>query len=214
MKKLILIFMLLPLFSFAQLTASLDNNTNYIWRGISFQKGLLINPSASYTKNKFTYSLWGNIQTLEKDWSELDVNIVYANNIGNFNFELQTGIQLYTPLETEDDFWIQNSIKASYDIFYGLFDVNLNPYKYGKYFELGFNKGYRYLDVSYNLGYGDKVFSKYNIDVNKAYLTSTIGLSHNIKLNKKLKIVPHINYSMNLNSTYSNQFNTGLLLTK
>jgi len=214
MKKLILIFTLLPLFSFAQLTAGLDNNTNYIWRGISFQKGLLVNPSLSYTKGRLTYSLWGNIQTLEKDWSELDINVIYSNSISEVNYELQTGVQLYTPLQSQDDVWIQTSVKASYDIVYVLFDVNLNPYKYGKYIEAGVDTGCKYVDVSYNIGYGDRIFSMYNIEVNKPYLTSTLSVSHDFELNKKLTLTPHINYSKSLNGTYSNQFNMGLSITK
>jgi hypothetical protein len=87
-------------------------------------------------------------------------------------------------------------------------------YKYGKYLEIGFNTGYKYLDVSYNIGYGDKIFSNHNININKPYLTSTLNVSHDVELNNKLILTPHINYSKSLNGTYSNQFNIGLLITK
>jgi hypothetical protein len=72
----------------ADATASLDLNSAYVWRGITFNDGLVAQPSMDVSKGGFAFNAWGNFDlsdyndTLDKNnFSEVDLTLSYTLEI-------------------------------------------------------------------------------------------------------------------------------------
>lgn len=69
--------------------AEADLNSSYIWRGIRFNEGLLVQPSAWISAYGFTCTAWANVVADEKDpavetgLNEMDFILEYAIMAGN-----------------------------------------------------------------------------------------------------------------------------------
>lgn len=73
----------------ADATAAVDLNSAYVWRGITFNDGLVAQPSIDVTNGSFGINVWGNFDiddydnTLDDDeFSEIDITLYY-----NFSLE-------------------------------------------------------------------------------------------------------------------------------
>jgi len=81
-----------------------DFNTKYLWRGISFNDGLVIQPNVWATLGNFTGGLWGNFTVYdrfkESHNNELDLILTYNYTIGNF--EIDHTVLLYYYMQQED----------------------------------------------------------------------------------------------------------------
>jgi hypothetical protein len=79
----------------ADATAALDLNSAYVWRGITFNDGLVAQPSLDVSKNGFGLNVWGNFDiddyddTLDdNDFSEIDLTAYYSFSIENLDVSL------------------------------------------------------------------------------------------------------------------------------
>jgi hypothetical protein len=73
----------------ADVVAGVDLNSAYIWRGITFNDGLVAQPSMDVTAGGFNFNVWGNFDMddyddrLEKwEFSEIDLTLSYTVGTG------------------------------------------------------------------------------------------------------------------------------------
>jgi len=83
--------------------AETDFNSAYIWRGINYNEGLVIQPNVSATWNSFTATVWGNISAWDRKGvslkHEVDVNLNYSWAIGNLQIDNALMFYFYPNVE-------------------------------------------------------------------------------------------------------------------
>lgn len=121
----------------------IDFNSRYVWRGIPFSKGSVMQPYLWVTSRGFTYSLWGNMPLAKGSlnrgkFDEIDPCISYSFNVGKL--ELEPRVQMYLYPDGADNTG-EAAVAASYPcgdfkaiMFHG-FDIN--KYKGAYYGEAG-----------------------------------------------------------------------------
>jgi len=101
---LVLVSLLGTMFSAsaADVTAGVDLNSAYVWRGITLNDGTVIQPSLLLSKKAFEVYFWGNINiddydgTLETDeFSEIDIDISYAAELAGLSVKIGVVQYLY-----------------------------------------------------------------------------------------------------------------------
>lgn len=85
----------------ADVTAVLDANTAYVWRGLTFNDGFVLQPSLDVAKNGFDVNVWGNFDLDDYDgavesgnFSEIDLSASYTHSFGPVDASL--GLIEYT----------------------------------------------------------------------------------------------------------------------
>jgi hypothetical protein len=86
----------------ANATATVDINSAYVWRGLTFNDGMVIQPSIDVAAdNGLGINVWGNYDigdyndTLDdNEFSEIDLTLSYSRTIGNL--DLSGGVIEYT----------------------------------------------------------------------------------------------------------------------
>ena len=88
--------------SAADVTAGVDVNSAYVWRGITLNDGMVVQPSLLLNKEAFELYFWGNIniddygKTLETDeLSEIDIDISYARTLAGIGVKVGVIEYLY-----------------------------------------------------------------------------------------------------------------------
>ena len=73
----------------ADVTAALDLNSAYVWRGTTFNNGFVAQPSMDITKGGFGFNVWGNMDIGDYDdtlasgnFSEVDLTLSYGLSFG------------------------------------------------------------------------------------------------------------------------------------
>lgn len=73
----------------ADVTAAMDINTAYVWRGLTFNDGIVFQPSIDIAKGGFGLNVWGNFDADDYDgaldsgeFSEVDLTASYSFDIG------------------------------------------------------------------------------------------------------------------------------------
>ena len=76
--------------SAATATAALDANSAYVWRGLTFNDGFVLQPSMDVSANGFAFNVWANYDLDDYDnavddneFSEVDLTGSYAFKLGN-----------------------------------------------------------------------------------------------------------------------------------
>lgn len=84
----------------ADAALGVDVNSAYVWRGITFNDGMVIQPSLDVSKGGFNVNVWGNIDiddyndTLNSgEFSEVDLTLSYSHSIDSM--DLSVGIIEY-----------------------------------------------------------------------------------------------------------------------
>lgn len=138
--------------SAATATAALDVNSAYVWRGLTFNDGFVLQPSMDVSANGFAFNVWGNLDlddyndTLDDgEFSEVDLTASYAFKLGAVDVSL--GVIEYL---------FPNGAESTSEIFAGL--------------------GY---DLGHGFALSTKVY--YDFDqVDDFYLTAGLGYSYSI----------------------------------
>ncbi len=75
--------------SAAEVTAALDTNTAYVWRGLTFNNGFVLQPSLDVASNGFDINVWSNFDldsyngaVDSGNFSEVDLTASYTHKIG------------------------------------------------------------------------------------------------------------------------------------
>lgn len=143
----------------ATATAALDVNSAYVWRGLTFNDGMVLQPSINVAaENGFSVNAWGNLDIddyngalNDGEFSEIDLTATYAFTLGPV--DANVGIIEYT---------FPNGAESTTEIFAGL---------------------------SYALGHGFSLGSTvyYDCDqVDDFYVTAELGYSYD--LNEKTNL--------------------------
>ena len=79
----------------ADATAVVDLNSAYVWRGITFNDGLVAQPSIDVTNGSFGINVWGNFDIDDYDdslddneFSEVDITLYYGFSLQQLEIEL------------------------------------------------------------------------------------------------------------------------------
>jgi len=155
----------------ATATAALDVNSAYVWRGLTFNNGLVLQPSMDVSHNGFAFNVWGNYDVDDYDgalndnrFSEVDLTGSYAFKLGKV--DASVGIIHYLFPEASDD-----ADSSTTELFAGL---------------------------SYDLGAGFALSTKvyYDFDaVEDFYVTAGLGYSYSINDKTTLGLSGLISYA-------------------
>jgi hypothetical protein len=73
----------------ADVTTAIDVNSAYVWRGITFNDGYVVQPSMDVAAGNFGFNVWGNLDGDDYDdsldsgeFSEIDLTLTYAVEAG------------------------------------------------------------------------------------------------------------------------------------
>ena len=73
----------------ATTTAALDTNSAYVWRGLTFNDGLVLQPSLDVSTGGFAVNVWGNLDiddyngaVDDGEFSEVDLTASYTWKLG------------------------------------------------------------------------------------------------------------------------------------
>lgn len=151
----------------ATATAALDANSAYVWRGLTFNDGLVLQPSiTAAADNGFSVNVWGNYDIGDYDgnidenhFSEVDLTASYAFKLGAV--DTTVGVIAYTFPTTHPD----NLAGAGTD-FASTTEI--------------------FLGLGYDLGYGFSLAGNIYYDVDQVddfYITA--GLKYAYEINEK-----------------------------
>jgi hypothetical protein len=140
----------------ATATAALDANSAYVWRGLTFNDGFVLQPSMDVSHNGFAFNVWGNYDVDDYDgalndnrFSEIDLTGSYTFKLGSVDTSVGIIHYLFPELEEPADTYTT-------ELFLGL---------------------------SYDLGSGFAISTKlyYDVDaVNDFYVTAGLGYTYSI----------------------------------
>lgn len=155
----------------ATATAALDANSAYVWRGLTFNNGFVLQPSMDVSHNGFAFNVWGNYDVDDYDgalndnrFSEIDLTGSYTFKLGSVDTSVGIIHYLFPELEEPADTYTT-------ELFLGL---------------------------SYDLGSGFAISTKlyYDIDaVNDFYITAGLGYSYSINDKTTLGLSALVGYA-------------------
>jgi hypothetical protein len=155
----------------ATATAALDANSAYVWRGLTFNNGFVLQPSMDVSHNGFAFNVWGNYDVDDYDgalddnkFSEVDLTGSYAFKLGKV--DASVGIIHYLFPEAADD-----ADSSTTEVFAGL---------------------------SYDLGAGFAISTKMYYDfgaVDDFYVTAGLGYTYSINDKTTLGLSGLISYA-------------------
>lgn len=158
----------------ATATAALDMNSAYVWRGITFNDGFVLQPSIDVSANGFALNVWANYDVDDydgavddNDFSEVDLTASYAFKLG----ALDASVGVIEYLFPTTDVTPAEADNSTSEIFAGL---------------------------GYDLGKGFVVSTKvyYDFDqVDDFYLTAGLGYSYSINDKTTLGLSGLISYA-------------------
>lgn len=79
----------------ADVTAALDANSAYVWRGLTFNDGFVLQPSVDVAAGGFAFNVWGNFDVSDYDgavndgeFSEVDLTLSYTFDLGAVSMDI------------------------------------------------------------------------------------------------------------------------------
>jgi len=185
-----------------------DFNTQYIWRGLSFNKGFIVQPSPWISFSNFTLSMWGNLPVNDinsADGNEIDFTAAYLYAFEDLSIEPSLNYYTY-PDQEEAPSTAEGNLKAAYKIFeselYANLTLDILEYSgsftsdFGIVHEISSNEKMN-LVIDLNTGWGNKKFNQsyVNPDYMEGYLNYlSISVSSNYYLTNGIYIKPHIEH--------------------
>jgi hypothetical protein len=222
---LILLLATAPAWS-ADATATLDINSAYVWRGITFNDGLVAQPSMDVALGNFGFNVWGNMDLSDynnnvdaNNFSEIDLTLSYSRTIqkldisaglieylfpaggpGTREIYLSLGIPIIAGLSTGVDLY--------YDIdeFHGYYAVANVGYHLDITEKLGLDAGATAGYVSKEEAAGGKTgFDDYSMSVSASYtLTDALSVGAGLNYVGSLddKVLPDGKYGTGLDTQF------------
>jgi hypothetical protein len=144
----------------AEATAAVDFASAYVWRGLTFNDGFVIQPSIDVAaKNGFAVNVWGNYdvsdydnQLQSDDFSEIDLTVSYSKTFGKLDAGVGVISYLF-PGASSDTETAEAYVSLGYPIVGGLSASLAVYYDFELYDELS----YANLGLSYAYDITDKV---------------------------------------------------------
>ncbi len=196
----------------ADVTTAVDLNSAYVWRGITFNDGLVAQPSVDVAAGNFGFNVWGNIdlddydESLDKgELSEVDLTLTYGFDAGPIGItagyieylfpcaasgggEATSEIFLDASLEPADG--ISIGITGYYDID-EVVDYYLNAYVgYGISFDSGLD-----VDFSAAVGYAGEDFAIAYGGMESGFYDYTVSIGLGYAINEMISVSASLNYT-------------------
>jgi len=183
-----------------------DFANQYIWRGISYNKGLLVEPSPWISYSNFTLSIWGNLPAHDvnsAEGNEIDFTASYLKEFEDLSFEPSFNYYTY-PGQEEAPPTGEGNLKISYKIFESEVYTNLTldvvEYPGSACSDLGITHQFDLSDkfnfsLDLNTGCANKKFNRAYINPESAgnsFNYVALSISSNYYLNEIVYIKPHI----------------------
>lgn len=198
----------------ADVTAVLDTNSAYVWRGLTFNDGFVLQPSLDVVKDGFDVNVWGNFDLDDYDgavesgnFSEIDLSASYTHSFGPVDASL--GLIEYT---------FPNGAHGTTEVFGGLsmdvgagFSINTKVYyDFDQvddfYATVGAGYGYEInketsLSLSGSVGYaGEDMAAFYAGGTDGGFFNYLLTASIKYMVTDALGVGASINYSDSLDS--------------
>ncbi len=158
----------------ATAVAALDVNSAYVWRGLTFNDGLVLQPSMDVSANGFAFNVWGNYDVDDyngnvddNEFSEIDLTASYAFKLG----AVDTSVGAIHYVFPTTDMTAEGADSSTTELFLGL---------------------------GYDLGHGFNISTKiyYDFDqVDDFYMTAGLGYSYSINDKTTLGLSGLISYA-------------------
>ncbi len=190
-----------------------DFASKYVWRGVNWNNGCVLQPSLAVNYGGFKAQIWGSMDLTNwatwydfKDkpagyFSEWDTSVQYTHNFGTFDLTVG-GVDYQYPYQgyvRTQEVYGTLAMKGSVNVAVsGYFDVNEVE---GVYADLTVSKDVcklwgAPLSVSAKVGYGDKKHNDWYYDYNKATFTDALfTVSAKFDQGKGYTITPYLKYS-------------------
>ncbi len=186
----------------------------YLWRGITYDEGLVIQPSLTMYQNNWTLMFWGNYVVSDSyddvKNHEFDIYVQYDFEFGDLT--LSPNILFYSYPQQDAESTFELSLAGEYSL--GDFSIGTSlstDIKLGKSYLFGYHSvGYTKelgetleLNASGGFGWGTENFNEYYIGIKKSglnYIYSNISLSYKMLNNVSLK--PYAEVYFNTDSEY------------
>lgn len=199
-----------PLFEYG---AEVDFNSQYIWRGIPYSKGAVMNPQAWITWKEWTLYSWNNMalndEPTQGDFNEYDLYLTYSWKPGKFTVEPSFFYYMYSDQEDSPDTG-EASITVSYSLapfeIFTRHTVDVMAYDGAYFADAGVTYSKEFsdklsLESSVSLGVGNNRFNFNYIGVNENALNVLeTGISFTYYLTEHVYFRPHAEYSVILDS--------------
>lgn len=203
----------------------------YLWRGISYNRGLIAQPSAWLSRGDFTLSAWCNItlHDFDKAVKQHEVDLTAQCDLSFGDLVVTPSINIYfypnqTRAPTTGELAFGGSyFLESWEFFTNQF-VDFIEYRGAYYGEIGFGysfpvKATNTLSAGLNLGWASGKFNAAYNGISQSTLSSlALNCRYNFKLTESVSVQPHAELFRNLNSSLrkinqTNRFNFGILFT-
>ena len=197
----------------AEATAALDMNSAYVWRGITFNEGLVLQPSLDLTKGGLDINVWGNLDVDDYDdtldsgeFSEVDLTASYGFKIQKL--DIRVGLIQYLFPTTEKSgtpgtreifaslaYPIVGGLSAGADIYY-----DIDQYDAFAYTDLKLSYAYKVndklgLEGGVSAGYAGE---DYTADGDPGLFDYKIFVSASYTLTKAWSVGANLNYTDSL----------------
>lgn len=191
----------------ADATLNLDVNSAYVTRGVTYNDGLVLQPSLDVIKGGFDINIWGNMDiddyngTLDSyEFSEIDLAVYYSHSFDKLTLtggileyiypptKKSTGYNSSEELYVNGTLAIIDGLSLGLSVYYDVDDYrddcysNLNlSYLYAVNQKLGITTGISAGYISRDSAQGESGFKDYKLSLKATYaLTDIIGIGANI----------------------------------
>lgn len=203
----------------ADATLSLDLNSSYVWRGITFNDGLVAQPSLTVSKNGFGLNVWGNydmsyytvgdVTVNNYDFQEIDLTAFYSFSIKKV--DISVGVIDYqypsiggastTELYIGAGVPIVGGLSAAVNFNYDVDQVKSFYTSVGLTYVLPLNDRLD-LNAGAKVGFAGKDFAEYysSAATEGGFYDYGLNLGLTYSISKALSVGANINYVNSLNS--------------
>jgi len=197
--------------------ATLDFNSRYVWRGIPFSQGAVLQPTAWLEVGHFHFDVWGNILLQDspdsKNLNEIDLNSLYRFRYRWLDIEPALRFYFFPNQTTATTGEVALRLKGHagpVEIFtdqtFGFLDIS-NRY----YGDVGIGylrtlEVWALMETSLSLGWGNSRYNQANIGVSKAAFEAvTVSLAFTFFPEKFFFVRPHFDLSIMLDPELRSQ---------
>ncbi len=204
----------------AEATAAIDINSAYVWRGLTFNDGVVIQPSIdAAAKNGLGINVWGNYDIgdynnslEENEFSEVDLTVSYGFNVSKLDIGVGVIEYLFPAIDPDGDGIGENytattelyvslgmpivgGLSASLDIYYDIDAFDAFTYAaFGLSYAHDINDKLS-LEAGVSAGYAGEDFAVANGGTDGGLYDYKLSLSMGYTINDAWSVSASINYS-------------------